>query len=52
LVEVGVRVKQGDPIGTLGATGRATGPHLDWRMNWFDQRVDPQPLAGPMPPGG
>ncbi len=52
LVKVGVRVRQGDPIGTLGATGRATGPHLDWRMNWFDQRLDPQPLAGPMPPGG
>lgn len=51
LVEVGVRVRQGEPIGTLGATGRATGPHLDWRMNWFDQRLDPQPLAGPMPGG-
>lgn len=52
LVKVGTRVRQGDPIGTLGATGRVTGPHLDWRMNWFDQRLDPQPLAGPMPPGG
>jgi murein DD-endopeptidase MepM/ murein hydrolase activator NlpD len=49
LVEVGARLRQGEPLGTLGGTGRATGPHLDWRMNWFDQRVDPQPLVGPMP---
>jgi murein DD-endopeptidase MepM/ murein hydrolase activator NlpD len=34
----------------VGATGRATGPHLDWRMAWKDARVDPQLLAGPMPP--
>jgi murein DD-endopeptidase MepM/ murein hydrolase activator NlpD len=52
LVEVGARLRQGEPLGTLGGTGRATGPHLDWRMNWFDQRVDPQLLVGPMPPGG
>jgi len=49
LVKVGQRVEQGDVIGELGATGRATGPHLDWRMNWRNQRVDPQLLAGPMP---
>ncbi len=48
-VKVGQRVEQGDVIGELGATGRATGPHLDWRMNWLTQRVDPALLAGPMP---
>jgi murein DD-endopeptidase MepM/ murein hydrolase activator NlpD len=40
-VKVGQRVKQGDLIGDIGAGGRATGSHLDWRMNWFDQRIDP-----------
>ncbi|MEQ9629730.1 MAG: M23 family metallopeptidase [Roseitalea porphyridii] len=48
-VTVGQEVAQGEPIGKLGATGRVTGPHLDWRMNWFDQRVDPQLLVPPMP---
>ena len=43
-VEVGQMVKQGDKIADMGATGRVTGPHLDWRMNWFNQRVDPAPL--------
>ncbi len=44
LVEAGTFVKQGDLIARIGATGRASGPHLDWRMNWLDQRVNPQPL--------
>lgn len=48
LVEAGFFVKQGDLIGRIGATGRASGPHLDWRMNWLDRRVDPQPLVPPM----
>lgn len=48
LVEAGVFVKQGDLIGLIGATGRASGPHLDWRMNWLDRRVDPQPLLPPL----
>jgi murein DD-endopeptidase MepM/ murein hydrolase activator NlpD len=48
-VLVGQRVKQGDIVGTVGATGRATGPHLDWRMNWHDARIDPQLLVPPMP---
>lgn len=43
--EVGQRVEQGQPIGRVGATGRATGPHLDWRMNVLDQRIDPQLLV-------
>jgi len=49
LVKEGDRVEQGQKIAQVGATGRATGPHLDWRMNWFDQRVDPQLLVGDMP---
>jgi murein DD-endopeptidase MepM/ murein hydrolase activator NlpD len=48
LVEAGTFVKQGDLIARIGATGRASGPHLDWRMNWLDRRVDPQPLMQPM----
>jgi murein DD-endopeptidase MepM/ murein hydrolase activator NlpD len=46
-VKVGQRVRQGEKIGTVGATGRATGPHLDWRINWFDVRLDPQRLLPP-----
>ena len=45
LVDVGQRVAKGDVIGEIGATGRATGPHLDWRMNWLGKRVDPQLLS-------
>lgn len=41
LVEKGQRVVPGDLIARVGATGRATGPHLDWRINWFDVRLDP-----------
>ena len=48
LVEAGTFVKQGDLIARIGATGRASGPHLDWRMNWLDRRVDPQPLLPPI----
>ena len=48
-VKVGDVIKTGDQLGAIGATGRATGPHLDWRMSWFDQRVDPQLLVPPMP---
>lgn len=51
-VAPGVRVRQGAVIGTLGATGRVTGPHLDWRMNWFNQRLDPALVVGPMPDAG
>lgn len=40
-VEVGDWIDQGQLIGEVGATGRVTGPHLDWRMNWGDARIDP-----------
>ncbi|WP_254055050.1 M23 family metallopeptidase [Kiloniella sp. EL199] len=48
-VKVGDFLAQGGLLGTVGATGRVTGPHLDWRMNWFKERVDPETLVGPMP---
>ena len=49
LVKPGDHVEQGQPIAEVGASGRATGPHLDWRVNLFDRRLDPELLAGPMP---
>ncbi len=49
LVTVGQELRAGDVLGEVGATGRATGPHLDWRMSWRNQRIDPQLLTPPMP---
>lgn len=49
LVENGQSVDQGEVIGLVGATGRATGPHLDWRVNLGDTRVDPKLLLPPPP---
>lgn len=47
-VKVGDRVTQGQRLGTVGATGRATGPHMHWGLRWNDARLDPGTLAGPM----
>ncbi len=49
-VAVGQAVRQGEPVGRVGATGRATGPHLHWGVYWFDQALDPALLVGAMPP--
>ena len=49
LVSEGDAVSQGDVIARVGATGRATGPHLCWRVNWFQERLDPATLVGEMP---
>ena len=44
MVNVGDKIKQGDIIGTVGSTGRSTGPHLDFRINWFQTRLDPMSI--------
>jgi len=46
LVKEGQRVKRGEVIAKSGVSGRATGPHLDWRMNWFKVRIDPELIVG------
>ncbi|MDF1731575.1 MAG: M23 family metallopeptidase [Minwuia sp.] len=51
-VAVGDKVFAAQVIGAIGSTGRSTGPHLDWRVNWFDQRLDPALLLGATPVGG
>ena len=43
-VKVGDHVERGDLVGTVGSSGRATGPHLDIRLNWFAERLDPQSI--------
>ncbi len=48
LVKEGQVVKRGQPIGRIGATGSATGPHLHWSMKWNKARIDPILLTGPM----
>lgn len=48
-VKVGDHVRKGQLLGAIGATGRATGPHLHWALKWRAARIDPMVLAGPMP---
>jgi murein DD-endopeptidase MepM/ murein hydrolase activator NlpD len=47
-LKVGDKVGQGDKVAEIGATGRVTGPHLDWRLNWFQMRLDPVSIVPPM----
>lgn len=49
VVKPGEAVRQGQLIGRIGASGRATGPHLHWGMTWNGERIDPLLVAGPMP---
>ena len=48
----GDRVTQGQVIGTIGTTGRSTGPHLHWGLNWGQDYLDPATIVGPMPGQG
>ncbi|HEY9034123.1 MAG TPA: M23 family metallopeptidase [Pseudomonadales bacterium] len=48
LVKPGERVSQGQPVARVGSSGISSGPHLDWRMNWYTQRIDPQTLVPDM----
>jgi murein DD-endopeptidase MepM/ murein hydrolase activator NlpD len=47
-VRVGQQLRQGEVIGAVGRTGRATGPHLHWGLNWNEIRLDPALLVPPM----
>ena len=47
-VNEGDVVRQGQYIGNIGASGRATGPHLHWSLKWRDARLDPLLFTGPM----
>ncbi len=49
-VKAGMTIERGQKIGTIGASGRATGPHLDWRIDWQGRRIDPGLLVGSTPP--
>ena len=44
MVNVGDEINKGEIIGTVGSTGRSTGPHLDFRINWFQTRLDPMTI--------
>ena len=51
-VKPGDELKQGDVLGAVGATGRVTGPHLHWTLNWYATRIDPALVVPPMPTTG
>ncbi len=44
-VKPGQKVVQGEKLASVGMTGRVTGPHLDWRINWFERQLDPALLV-------
>jgi len=48
-VRPGQAIAKGEPLGTVGASGRATGPHLHWGVSLFDVRLDPALLVPPLP---
>lgn len=48
-VKPGDRIEKGQVLGAVGATGRATGPHMHWSLKWADTLVDPHLVAGEMP---
>lgn len=48
-VQLGERVRQGQVIGAIGSTGRSSGPHLHWGLNWGQDYLDPATVVGPMP---
>lgn len=50
-VKTGDVVRQGQYIGKIGATGRATGPHLHWSIKWREARLDPLLFVGALPAG-
>jgi murein DD-endopeptidase MepM/ murein hydrolase activator NlpD len=52
LVKTGEQVEAGQEVAEVGATGRASGPHLDWRINWFNVRIDPETVVAPMQSAG
>jgi len=48
-VSTGEQVERGALLGWVGSSGRSTGPHLDWRLDWMGRRLDAALIAGPMP---
>ncbi len=52
VINSGDSVSRGDVIGAVGSTGRSTGPHLDWRLDWQGRRIDASLVAGPIRPEG